>query len=183
MTLSRMLKVSLGSGYHYRRSFARAAERLDINDFDIYGQGWEPLKSGWFYRYFPEKSWRHWRGILKADKLTTLCNYRFTFCYENFVGNENYISEKVFDALAAGTVPLCLGDQKLKQWIPSDCAVFRDDYSSDQALLKDLLSWSEARWSAFRDAGQAFLYSDRIRPFLSDAYAEEVLSSLKCMIK
>jgi hypothetical protein len=174
----RQLQVALGSRYHCRRSFARAVQHLGIQDFDIYGQGWQALRHGWFHRLWPEQHWRLWRGPLKADKLHTLCHYRFAFCYENFEGNEGYISEKIFDALAAGTVPLCLGDSHLKSWIPNDCAVFRSDYSSDQALLEDLLNWDEARWSACRQAGQSFLYSDRIQPFLPHAYAEKVLEGL-----
>lgn len=178
----RMLQVALGSRYHLRRSFARAAEQLGIEDFDIYGQGWEPLRSGWFYRLFPERPWRHWRGPLRNDKLATLCHYRFAFCYENYSGDEGYISEKIFDALAAGTVPLCLGDRHLKDWIPSDCAVFRENYRSERAMLQDLLNWDEQRWQACREAGQQFLHSQRIAPFLADAYAEQVLQGLKAVV-
>ena len=179
LPLQRQLQVSLGSRYHLRRRFARAAEGLDIADFDLYGQGWEPLRSGWFHRFFPESPWRQWRGPLNDDKLHSLSHYRFAFCYENFAGSEGSISEKVFDALAAGTVPLCHGDRHLRRWIPASCAVFRDDYSSDRELLRDLLRWDEARWRACRDAGQAFLRSDGAAPFLANAYAEDVLRGLR----
>ena len=108
----------------------------------------------------------------------SLSHYRFAFCYENFAGSEGYISEKVFDALAAGTVPLCHGDKQLKRLIPPECAVHRDDYSSERALLSDLLSWDEARWRSCRDAGQAFLRSDAIIPFTAEAYAQEMLRIL-----
>jgi hypothetical protein len=179
----RQLQVARGSRYHCRRSFARAAQRLQIHGFDIYGQGWQPLRSGWFHRFWPEQPWSHWRGPLKADKLLTLCHYRFAFCYENYEGHEGYISVKIFDALAAGTVPLCLGGRHLKRWIPSDCAVFRSDYPSDQALLEDLLSWDEARWLVCREAGQAFLHSERIKHFLPHTFAEEVLEGLISMLQ
>jgi hypothetical protein len=183
LPLERLLHVSLRSRYHCRRSFARAAESLGIDAFDIYGRCWEPLRSGWFHRWFPESPWRHWRGTLQQDKLHTLCHYRYAFCYENYAGDEGYISEKIFDALAAGTVPLCLGDRSLRRWIPSDCAVFREDYSSDRALLEDLLSWDEDRWQACREAGQRFLHSDLITPFLAEAYASQVLQGLKAAME
>jgi len=179
----RFWQVSHGSLYHCRRSFAKAAADLRIHDFDIYGQNWEPLRSGWFYRFFPEKPIHNWRGLLKADKLLTLCRYKFTFCYENFEGDEGYISEKIFDALAAGSVPLCLGDRNLKRWIPANCAVFRGDYPNDRAMLIDLLDWSEDRWMAYRNAGQEFLYSDKAKPFLPDAFADGILEGIKSLFK
>lgn len=174
----RQFHVARGSRYHCRRSFARAAQQLGIHDFEIYGQGWEPLRSGWYYRFRPERPWAQWRGLLREDKLQTLCKYRFAFCYENYSGDEGYISEKIFDALAAGTVPLCLGDRNLKRWIPGECAVFRDDYSSDKALLGDLLNWDEARWKDCRQAGQDFLHSKLFRPYLPVIFAEKVLDGL-----
>lgn len=181
LPLIREWQVLLGSRYHCRRSFARAVEHLGIDGFDLYGQGWDALQSGWVYRVFPEHPWQHWRGVLKQDKLSTLCNYKFAFCYENYSGDEGYISEKIFDSLAAGSIPLCLGDRKLKQWIPSDCAVFRDDYSSDLELLKDISRWSEDRWYSYRDAGQAFLHSERVTPFLPATFAQVVLDGIKAV--
>jgi hypothetical protein len=183
LPLTRFLKVLRNSRYHCRRSFARAAYKLRIPDFDIFGQGWEPLCSGWFYHFFPEKAWSNWRGPLRRDKLKVLANYKFAFCYENYEGNEMYVSEKIFDALAAGTVPLCLGDRKLQRWIPRECAVFRSDYPSDKDLLDDLLSWDEARWTSYRQAGQKFLHSERMKPFLPDTYAKEVLEGLISVLK
>lgn len=174
----RQLQLARGSRYQCRRSFARAVQRLQIQDFDIYGQGWQPLRSGWFHRFSPEQPWSHWLGPLRADKLMTLCHYRFTFCCENHEGYEGYFPEQILYALAAGTVLLCLGDRKLKRWIPSDCAVFRSDYPSVQALFEDLLSWDEARWWSCRQAGQAFLHSERIKRFLPHTFAEEVLEGL-----
>ncbi len=40
----RQLQVALGSRCHCRRSFAHAVQHLEIHDFDIYGQGWQPLR-------------------------------------------------------------------------------------------------------------------------------------------
>ncbi|MFM6172317.1 MAG: glycosyltransferase family 10 domain-containing protein [Sphaerospermopsis kisseleviana] len=182
LPFSRFVHVSFGSRYHIRREFARSVESLGIQDFDIYGTGWEPLRSGWLYRLFPEKPFYHARGLLKSDKLLSLCNYKFAFCYENYAGSEGYISEKIFDALAAGTVPLCHGDTSLKRIIPSSCVIFRDDYSSDRAMLSDLLGWDESRWLSYYHAGQEYLHSDALKPFLPEAYATNVLRLLLSLV-
>jgi hypothetical protein len=62
------------------------------------------------------------------------CHYNYIFCCENYAGSEGYISEKIFDALAAGSLPLCLGESRLRQWFPLGCVVFNADYRSDHAM-------------------------------------------------
>jgi hypothetical protein len=178
LPLKHAIQTSLHTRYYMRRRFAKAAARLRIADFDIYGRGWEPLRSGWFYRFFPEKQSPHWRGTLNTDKLDTLCHYKYTFCYENYSGNEGYISEKIFDALAAGSVPLCLGDRRLKQWFPAGSVVFREDFASDEAMIRDLLNWDESKWLSYYNAGQAFIRSDRFKRFLPDTFARRVIDVL-----
>jgi hypothetical protein len=84
-----------------------------------------------------------------------------------------------FDSPSVGAAPVCLGDSMLKQVIPRDCVLFRDSYSSNRALLKDLLRWDDLKWAAYKKAGQKFLYSDRIKPFFPKAYAQGELVCLK----
>lgn len=63
---------------------------------DLYGQGWPP-ESGV-------------RPV--ADKLATLRRYRYALVIEN-VRWPGYVTEKVFDALAAGCVPLYMGPEAI----------------------------------------------------------------------
>eukprot|EP01040_Poterioochromonas_malhamensis_P001006 gene1006-1067_t len=76
-------------------------------------------------------------------KRQAINRYAFTLAFENSI-EDGYVTEKVFDALMAGTVPIYLGDSAhLKTLLPNSKAViFVDDFSSLQELsvyIKSLL--------------------------------------------
>lgn len=164
-----------GLNYHRRQTFARAGGLLAPGDLDIYGTGWGGLSGGWFRRFFPERAYSCWRGEYDRDKLTLLPNYRFAFAFENFRGNVGYISEKIFDALYGGCVPVYLGDEKIAEQVPANCFVDAGKFRSDFELLSYLKAITESEWKKMREAGQRFIHSQAVSPFQPAAYAHTLL--------
>ena len=77
-------------------------------------------------------------------KRTVISQYMFNLAFENSI-EDGYVTEKPFDALMAGTVPVYLGDSKhLKRLLPHPkAAIFVDDYHDINGLadyLKYLIS-------------------------------------------
>jgi hypothetical protein len=98
-------------------------------------------------------------------KREVINSYAFTMAFENSI-EAGYVTEKPFDALVAGSVPVFLGDSKhLKALIPHPKAViFVDDFPSITDLsnyLKYLLS-NETAYEEHREWRKHFSYEKNV---------------------
>lgn len=78
--------------YSARRNIISFFEQAHPTQFDFYGWGWQAHNHPCY------------RGTI-ADKLPFLKNYKFAICYEN-MRSQTYVTEKIFDILHAGCVPI-----------------------------------------------------------------------------
>jgi hypothetical protein len=104
--------------------------------------------------------------------------YRFSIAYENFEGSRGYISEKIFDSLAAGAVPVYRGDAGIHDFVPREAMVRADDFRNEEELLRYLQACPEAEWLRMREAGRRFMDSDAFQPFTSEAFADRMMDVL-----
>lgn len=124
-------------------------------DFRLYGWGWEGnngLGSGREKRHF------HNPPSECADKVATMTRFKFALCFENcaFPG---YVTEKIFDCLFAGCVPVYYGAPDITEFCPRECFVdFRDfrNYEELEAALRD---FPESDWQAKRNVAREYLNS------------------------
>jgi hypothetical protein len=76
----------------------------------------------------------------RVTKLETIARYRFTLAFENSVADD-YVSEKFFDPLLVGSVPVYLGATSVERFSPADhCYINVSDFSSPRRLA-DYLAW------------------------------------------
>lgn len=68
------------------------------------------------------------------DKLAFQRQYRFSIAYENS-RDPGYVTEKIVDAFAAGTVPIYWGDPLIKEEFNPDSFLCADDYPDNAALI------------------------------------------------
>lgn len=94
-------------------------------------------------------------------KIRTIARHRFTLAFENSIARD-YVTEKYFDALCAGSVPIVLGAPNVAEFAPSpgchlDVANFRDpaqlaarirELCADDAAYASMLRWKEEGASA-----------------------------------
>ena len=66
-----------------------------------------------------------------AAKLKVLKKYKFSVAFENS-NADSYVTEKIFMALEAGTVPLYYGTEKVKFMVPSGAAVHTNSFPSNE---------------------------------------------------
>lgn len=105
------------------------------------------------------------------DKASTLAGYTFALCLENMV-LPGWITEKIFDCLCAGTVPLYLGDPRIAEVVPPECFVDLRDFSDYAALSAYLHALSPAEVESMREAGRDFIGSAAFHPFSKAAFAD-----------
>ena len=75
----------------------------------------------------------------KCGKHALLRNYPFYLAFENSI-DVDYVSEKVFHALEAGTLPVYLGASNVKDFVPHRSVVELRDHGSAEALAAHLKS-------------------------------------------
>jgi hypothetical protein len=176
--LSLVTELSHGDLYRERRAIAREAQRYMPDFLDVFGPGWNGEQISWCPLY-PNRPYRCRRGNAKVSKHELSAQYRFVIAYENFRGRRGYISEKIFDALQAGSVPVYLGEDRIAEFVPREAFVDARNFRTRLDLLAYLQSCPEREWEEMRQAGQEFLRSAAFRSFTDKAFADRMTDVLK----
>lgn len=165
----------------------------NFGDIDLFGYGWNAslyqvlcniLKG----RRFPYPYWRN-RKVLRAiykgpvkSKYETLSQYKFAVCFENIV-MPGYITEKIFDCLFVGTIPIYLGAPDIEKFIRKDCFIDMHDFGDYNTLHAYLLNLSDKDISLFKKAAKEYLVSEQYQPFTKKSFVEEFEMNLMVTLK
>lgn len=151
--------------YSARKRVIQFFEENGKGDFDFYGWGWE--KSGY----------KNYGGSV-PDKGEVLKKYRFTICYENIEGKKGYVTEKIFDAMAAGCVPVYLGASNIQEYIPANCFVDRRKFKSEKELYLFLKNMDESEYKGYLKNITSWLDSDKAKLFSQEHFARTFLEAV-----
>lgn len=112
----------------------------------------------------------------RETKLETISRYRFCLALENAI-EEDYVTEKFFDPLLVGVVPVYLGAPNVAEFAPGErCFINVRDFPSVSALvdhLHDLIT-DEGAYSEYlkwREAPLAASFEDRMLERIRDPFA------------
>lgn len=84
-------------------------------------------------------------------RLAIMTRYRFALALENSIA-EDYVTEKVFDALSVGAVPVYLGAPNVDRFLPGDnCIVDASRFSSVSELAEFLAQMSDDEYMKFHE--------------------------------
>jgi hypothetical protein len=76
----------------------------------------------------------------RQTKLETIAGYKFTLAFENAVAGD-YVTEKLYDPLLAGSVPVYLGAPNVGRLVPApDCYIDVTDFGGPRELAEHLLA-------------------------------------------
>jgi hypothetical protein len=113
---------------------------------------------------------RVYKGAVPV-KAETLSGYAFAICFENQI-LEGWVTEKIFDCLVAGTVPVYLGAPDIERWVAPECFVDMRRFSGYDELREFLHDLSPSDIDAYREAAREYFRSEQYRPFTKHAFAE-----------
>ena len=177
-----------GELYSWRRSIAKAFEQQCPEEFELFGDGWKGQKVSWcpFLYRKPNRCHRIESIDLSAverssAKRKKLGNYKFVIASENYAGSRGYISEKIFDAILGGSVPVYLGEKKITDFVPENSFIDASEFHSLQNLVFALAKMSEEDWQQIRSAGKAFLNSKEFLEFTNQKFALNMCDILKAV--
>lgn len=79
----------------------------------------------------------------RQTKLDILSNYKFTIAFENAIAKD-YVTEKFYDPLIAGSIPIYLGATNIGDFAPGDqCYINVNDWDSPESLAQYIMSVSD----------------------------------------
>jgi len=111
------------------------------------------------------------------EKLAVIRSYRFVVCYEN-TRTPGYISEKLFDCLFAGCVPVYIGEPNIRRFVSADCFIDREAFATDAELADFLVRMSYKEYATYIAAMRQFLEGVERQKFGSEANAKRVAEVL-----
>lgn len=152
----------------YKTRLEAVSAYSNRKEFVLFGQNWDVALN-------------HFSRIKKLNfanmplrchnKLETLKYFRFNLAFENCV-YPGYVTEKIFDAMQARTVPVYLGAPDIEDFVPRECFVDFRDYSGFDDLWNDISSWNKSKWSQKIDSINYFLSSSMFDRFRAKRVAQ-----------
>ncbi|MBU0689958.1 MAG: hypothetical protein KJ850_03295 [Gammaproteobacteria bacterium] len=181
--------------YQERIKTIRWYERHAPQYFELYGLGWQkpaPAFTPWSKlkrsasslrtKAFGHKPFPSWRGEVQ-DKAAVMRRSKFAYCFENTLGPDNYITEKIFDSFLSGCVPVYWGAENVLEHIPEDCFIDRRDFEGTAGVHHHLLQIGSERYASYQKAITNYLHSDQAQRFSAGQFvsriAEHIMQDLK----
>lgn len=169
--------------YSARRTSIRHFEHTQPDHFDLYGVGWNRPVNLWEKALpFTRPTYSSYRGIVK-NKWDVLPRYRFSLCYENVREEPGYVTEKIFDCMRAGCVPIYWGAPNITDYVAAEAFIDRRRFKSDGELDRYLSGVTEDEYARFQDAIQSYLAGKRFARFLPSAYADTIIQTLGLILR
>jgi hypothetical protein len=176
--------------YLERLATIRWYEKHAPDQFALYGMGWEKsvpaftamgrlarLGSRLRTRLLGLPPFPSFRGAIR-DKATVLHNARFSYCYENSRDLSNYITEKIFDSLVHGCVPIYWGADNVLDHIPANCFIDRRKFRNTAEVHRYLLSIPPAEFAQYQYRIAQYLQSDAAQQFSSQTFANCIVDQV-----
>jgi len=161
---------SNGENYQLRQKIWKIIFQKYPNEVSLFGLGWSNFPSNVDYHFF--KRAHHYIKFLslkiKGRKLhqfdaeylrckTTLANqYRFCIAIENFRSPDGWATEKIFDALKIGSIPVVI-DPTITG-CETFCVLIDTNYSLE-GQIENLYNLDEKELRKFRENGVKFLHN------------------------
>lgn len=163
--------------YSERRKAISYFEKNFPDDFDLFGMGWNKPTVRWqkIFPYLTPK-FSSYRG--KIETKSILSHYKFSLCYENLKEEKGYISEKIFDCMRLGTVPIYWGASNVTDYIPKDSFIDRREFKSNNELGRFIKNIDEKKHNKYLKAIDDFLKSDKFKLFLPENFANTIIKTL-----
>lgn len=152
--------------YSERRQVYSFFENNYPNDFDFYGIRW--------------KADEHpaYKGTV-FDKTEIYHKYKFAICLENTKGTTDYVTEKIFDCMCAGIVPVYGGASNILDYVPADCFIDYFSFDNYQDMADYLINMPEQRYNEYLANITSWLNNTDKYRYSLDAYVEHIINAIK----
>ena len=164
--------------YSERRKIIQWHENNNI-EFDFFGPDWNyyRVQNRWFNfiltRVNIKRNFKNYKGISKS-KYQNLKDYNFSYCLENFYGQNGYVTEKIIDCFKTLTIPIYKGHQNISKQIPEDTFINYDDFKNLKDLNNYLLDLSNNEILEYQKNIKNFMNSKNSHEFSNDFFVNQI---------
>jgi hypothetical protein len=113
--------------------------------------------------------------LAPLEKFDVIKKYNFYYCYENTIGINGYVCEKIFDCFYCGVVPIYWGAPNIKELIPYDCFIDGRDFKDEESLYAFIKGMSYETYLKYLEQARIFLESNEMERFT-------VKNSINCVL-
>ena len=177
-----------GELYSEREKVIKWFEKNAPQDFDLYGFGWTykivkfPISA--IINRIPllKKTFKLNLKVYKGsveNKLEVLNEYKFSICYENALGYDGYISEKIFDCFFCGVIPIYLGANNINKYIPDNIYIDKNKFKTYQELHIFLKTMPNEEYIRYTTAIRKFVEEERCGEFNAEKFVDKVSIEIK----
>ena len=171
--------------YSERVRIIRWFEKHHLNEFSLYGHNWDKPEKAmvpWFRRkIFHHGPWKRifakpfssYKGVVES-KHEVYQKFKFSLCFENVADISGYITEKIFDSMIAGSVPIYRGADNISDYIPQDCFIDYRKFDCVDDLYQFLANFTMEDYLKFIYAVNIFISSDKSSQFRHEFYVDSV---------
>lgn len=143
------------------------------NEIDLYGGRWEGDLS----------VKKIWKGFAE-DKPATMGSYTFAICFENAIW-PGYVTEKIFDCMVVGTIPIYWGAPDIEGDVPAECFIDMRKFSAKGGSASGGKNYEELRnflhalipseIDKYKQAMRAYFDSEKFKKFTPENFGKTVL--------
>jgi hypothetical protein len=91
---------------------------------------------------------------------------------------KGWVSEKIFDCIRCGCVPIYWGATNINDYVHPGSFVDRRNFKSEKELIEYISSVTLEEWILFRKAGINYLKSDDFYKFMPENFASVIATNL-----
>lgn len=155
--------------YSRRKEAASYFLEMCPDDFDLYGLHWDSK-----FQYVL-------KGYLdKHEKCEMMSKYKFVISYDSMINQNGYISEKIFDAFKAKTVPVYWGASNIEKYIPKECFIDRREFKTYDELYNFLIDMTEEQYEKYIQAIEKYLQSETYKTLFSSQASANIIKECLC---
>lgn len=174
--------------YSKRVEVIRWFEANAPKKFDLYGTGWDlyqfkgpvflrALNRFKFLRQLFADKYPAYKGSISSKK-DVLMQYQFSICYENAERIPGYVTEKLFDSMFWGCIPVYWGAPNILSFVPANCFIDKRKFNTYEDLFLFLQSLTPAQIAEYQAHIFNFLNSKAIYPYSAESFAESLVQQI-----
>ena len=152
--------------YSKRKEAASYFMRMCPDEFDLYGLNW-----GSEFQYVLKGH------LSQSEKCKVISKYKFIISYDSMINQNGYISEKIFDAFKAKTVPIYWGASNIEKYIPKECFIDKRKFKTYEELYDFITNMTEEEYENYIQAIEKYLQSDTYKTLFSSQASANIIKN------
>ena len=169
MAQKNVLIAQIAGNHYYDNRFLYHERRKDTvwllenthDQYKLYGNGWNKLE-----KELSDKGKKEFKSVYQGyipNKQDAVKPAKFVLAYEN-ASSDDYVTEKIFDVMVGGSVPVYLGAPNITEYVPADCFIDRKKFKSMAELYTYLSTMPGDVYKGYLERIRSFLQKSDTHP-------------------